>query len=113
MILHKILENKIDMLIKLCQAYNIKRLYVYGSIVTEHFNIETSDLDFIVETESLPPLEKGEVLMNFWISLEKLFSRKVDLLTEQSIKNPFLKKSIEETKQLIYDRQSEKISFFP
>jgi predicted nucleotidyltransferase len=35
----------------------------------------------------------------------------VDLLTKESIHNPYLRKSIESTKVLIYDGQREKISF--
>lgn len=49
------------------------------------------------------------MLLSFWDSLEILFDRKVDLLTEDSINNPYLKKSIESTKKLIYDGQGEKV----
>jgi predicted nucleotidyltransferase len=35
--------------------------------------------------------------------LENLFSRKIDLLTEQSLANPFFIQSLEKSKQLIYE----------
>jgi hypothetical protein len=34
--------------------------------------------------------------------LEALFQRKVDLLTENSLSNPYFIESIEETKELLY-----------
>ena len=57
----------------------------------------------------MPPVEKGEHLLNLWIELEELFQIRVDLLTDQLIKNPFLKENIERTKMLIYDREREKV----
>jgi hypothetical protein len=39
---------------------------------------------------------------DFKYSLEELFGRDVDLLEEQTIRNPYLKKSVDATKTLIY-----------
>ena len=36
--------------------------------------------------------------------LEQLFERKVDLLTNKKIRNPYLMKEIENSKLLLYDR---------
>jgi predicted nucleotidyltransferase len=72
-------------------------------VLTERFDENRSDLDFLVELAPMPPIEKGETLMSLWDALEELFGRKVDLLTDQPIKNPYLKRSIYQTKQLIYD----------
>ena len=108
--LHSIIENKIDHITVLCRKYKVEKLYAFGSVISNRFNPETSDIDLIAELETLPPIEKGENLMNLWTELEELFLRKIDLLSDQPIKNPFLKKNIEQTKQLIYDRRSEKVS---
>jgi len=99
-------ENKIEKLFALCNKYNVTKLFVFGSIVKGNFNPKTSDIDLIVELEDLPPSEKGEKIMNLWTELELLFSRKVDLLSNLNIKNPYLKKEIENSKYLLYDRAS-------
>ncbi len=39
---------------------------------------------------------------NLHYDLESLFNRKIDLVTEKSLSNPYFIKSIEETKQLLY-----------
>jgi predicted nucleotidyltransferase len=87
----------------------IKKLYLFGSVLTPHFNDSTSDIDVFVETENLQPEEKGELLILLWDDLEKLFNRKVDLLTENSLNNPYLIQEISQTRKLIYDGKSRKI----
>ena len=47
-------------------------------------NENHSDIDIPVETENLPPEEKCACLIDLWEDLEKLFNRKVDLLTESA-----------------------------
>lgn len=110
MSLPPMLERHYDELIALCEQHGVERLYAFGSVVSDRFNEARSDLDFIAEMLPMPPIERGESLMNFWTGLEELFERKIDLLTEQPIKNPYLRQSIEASKQLIYDRTSEKVS---
>jgi predicted nucleotidyltransferase len=93
----------------LCHSHKVKSLYAFGSSTNNSFNSENSDIDLLVEIEDLDPIERGEKLMSFWDLLERFFNRKVDLLTESSLRNPFLKKSIDSTKILIYDGSRQKI----
>ncbi|MDR2231708.1 MAG: nucleotidyltransferase domain-containing protein [Tannerella sp.] len=87
----------------------VKRLYLFGSVLTTRFDDQNSDIDVLVETSEIPPDEKGEQLMILWDELENLFARKVDLLTENSLRNPILIKQIEQTRKLIYDGQTNQI----
>ena len=93
----------------LCRNHKVNTLYAFGSSVTNNFDPESSDIDLVVEINESDPLERGELLLSIWDRLEVFFDRKVDLLTEGSIKNPYLKKSIDETKILIYDGSKEKV----
>ncbi|MEA5129304.1 MAG: nucleotidyltransferase domain-containing protein [Proteiniphilum sp.] len=92
-----------------CRDHSVKQLYAFGSAVTDHFNPERSDIDLLVEIDEPNPLDRGEKLISLWDTFEDFFRRKVDLLTNSSLKNPYLIKSIEDTKVLIYDRKGEKI----
>ncbi len=98
-----------EALISLCEKFGVNKLYVFGSVAKNRFNSDSSDIDLLVELEPMPPIEKGETLMNLWDAFEDLFSRKVDLLTDQPIRNPYLRRSIEETKRVVYDRERTKI----
>lgn len=97
-------------LVDLCRAHNVDKLYLFGSAATDQFNSDKSDIDLLVTLDISNPVDRGEALLSLWDKFESLFNRKVDLLTETSIKNPFLKNSINRTKKLIYDREREKIS---
>lgn len=94
----------------LCQKHNVKYMYAFGSAATmNNFDETISDIDLIVELEEPDPVERGEKLMSLWDELENLFNRKVDLLTDDSIRNPYLRKSIESNKILIYDGEGPKV----
>jgi uncharacterized protein len=93
----------------LCQKHHVKYLYAFGSSTTDKFDFNKSDIDLLVEIDDNDPIERGEKLISLWDTFEDFFHRKVDLLTETSIRNPFLRKSIDSTKILIYDGQGAKV----
>lgn len=93
----------------LCQTHNVRYLYAFGSSTTDQFDSEKSDIDLLVEIDASDPLERGEKLISLWDTFESFFHRKVDMLTDSSIKNPYLRKSIDSTKILIYDGKGAQI----
>lgn len=103
------INKKINEFLKLCQIHKVKNLYAFGSSVTGPFDEKTSDIDLLVEMEEGDPIERGENLMSLWDKFEEFFNRKVDLLTETSIRNPVLRKKIEATKVKIYDGRGHKV----
>lgn len=104
--IHNEITSRRKSLFELCKKYKVNRLFVFGSSASSNFNSDTSDIDLIAEMDDVNPVEKGENIMNLWTELEDLFSRKVDLLTSQKFRNPYLQKQVDATKQLIYDRES-------
>ena len=93
----------------LCKNHKVKYLYAFGSSVTDHFDSDKSDIDLLVEIEDSDPIERGENLISLWDTFESFFHRKVDLLTFSSLHNPYLRKSIDSTKILIYDGSRQKV----
>ena len=93
----------------LCKAHNVKFLYAFGSSITDRFDTEQSDIDLLVEIDDPDPIERGEKLLSLWDTFESFFKRKVDLLTDISIRNPYLRKNIDSTKILIYDGARQKV----
>ncbi len=92
-----------------CKAHNVRYIYAFGSSVTNKFDKSTSDIDLLVEIDDADPVGRGEKLISLWDTFEEFFHRKVDLLTEASIHNPYLRKSIDSTKILIYDGAKQKV----
>ena len=101
--MHIIIKNRISELNEICKSFDVKRLYVFGSLCTDKFDENKSDIDLIVELDEKDPIEKGEKLIILWDKFEELFGRKVDLLSRTQVRNPYLQKGIDATKQLIYE----------
>jgi predicted nucleotidyltransferase len=109
MTLTPFLAEKREALFGLFRRYPVERVYAFGSSVSSAFDAERSDVDLIVHLGDLPPLERGRQLLALWEDLERLLERPVDLLTDRPIKNPYLRRSIEASKLLIYDRKGQEV----
>lgn len=96
-----IIDNNIDNLKRLCVIYNVEKMYLFGSSLNSSFN-EKSDVDLLVKFKQIELSKYFDNYINFKEKLESLFGREVDLLEEQTLKNPILIKSIDNSKQLIY-----------
>ena len=98
----QLISDNLEQIYALCRKYGVKTLSVFGSILTPRFN-ENSDVDFSATFyPEEDPLVAGENRIQFYISLEDLMGRRIDLVDEDNLKNPYFIKELEETKQLIY-----------
>jgi len=102
----KLIASNIDKLRVLFEKNKIQRAYVFGSAVSGNFD-EKSDIDFLIRFQSdLDPLEKGELWWNLHDKLRDFFNREIDIVTENSLKNPYFIKELDDTKKLIYEKQN-------
>lgn len=97
----RIVNKNIDALKRLCTVYNVEKMYLFGSALNSNFN-NKSDIDFLVKFKSIELSKYFDNYMNFKENLEKLFGREVDLVEEQTLRNPILINAINKTKELIY-----------
>jgi hypothetical protein len=100
-----LIEKNIDTLIGLCKRHKVKELYIFGSILTPKFN-DSSDVDFLVQFDNVDILEYADNYFDFKEKLEKLFDREIDLLENQTIRNPIFRKVLDRDKKLVYDRET-------
>ncbi|HLW19730.1 MAG TPA: nucleotidyltransferase domain-containing protein [Cyclobacteriaceae bacterium] len=98
--LHLLTKHK-EELQRICEIYDVRTMYVFGSACTENFN-EGSDIDILISFKEIPFDKYTDNYFDVQYELEKLFGRKVDLVTEKSLSNPYFIRSVEETKQLLY-----------
>ena len=78
------------------------RLDLFGSAASGGYDPARSDLDLLVQFESMPPVEHAENHLAFLESLESLFARRVDLVNADSIRNPYFRESVERTRRQLY-----------
>ncbi|MES2268062.1 MAG: nucleotidyltransferase domain-containing protein [Bacteroidota bacterium] len=88
---------------ELCKLHKVRSLFAFGSVTTNKFNIN-SDIDLVVDIDSNDPLDYSDNYFAIKFQLEDILHRQVDLLEERAIKNPLLKKEIDNTKVLVYGR---------
>lgn len=100
-----LIDHNIIALIELCKQHRVKELFLFGSVLTNKFNSK-SDIDLLVQFDSIDLLEYFDNYMDFKEGLEKLLGRHVDLLENQAIRNPIFRKVIDREKRLVYERES-------
>jgi uncharacterized protein len=90
-----------NQIIKLCEKHKVKYLFAFGSVLTNKFS-DKSDVDLLVDINSKDPIKYAENYFDLKFQLEDLLKRKIDLLEERGIRNPYLKENIDNSKLLIY-----------
>ena len=97
------IQNKIPEVVKILKSHRVKRAYAFGSVCTEEFN-KDSDVDLIVAFDIHEPFDG--YAENFWSmedELMKVLKRKVDLVPEHTLKNPYFISEMEKTKTILYE----------
>lgn len=93
---------------ELCLRFRVQRLFLFGSAVGDRFQADGSDLDFLVEMADRQPTGAyADRYLGLAEGLEQLLGRQVDLVTAQAIRNPYLRREVEDTRQLVYEQRGE------
>lgn len=98
------IDQHLDAVAALCRQAGARRLDAFGSAVRADFNPATSDIDLLVEFDDLPPAQYADAYFGLKQSLEALFGRQVDLITEASLENPYFRERVQAERQAIYAR---------
>lgn len=98
----KPIEYKKCELEALCERRGVERLALFGSALRDDFDPDKSDLDFSVTFSPMSPEEHAAAYFGLLDDLEELFERRVDLVEIGSVRNPYLRRSIEEEQETVY-----------
>ena len=88
---------------QLCILYRVRRLELFGSAVSDRKYHGHSDLDFIVEFQTMAAGEYADTYFGLLEGLERLFGCPVDLVIGSAIKNPYFLQSVEKTRTAVYE----------
>ena len=100
--LDRLIEERLDAVAQLCRKHHVRRIEIFGSALTDRFDLQSSDLDFIVSFADLIPGEYVDAYFGLLEGLQELFQRPVDLVIEAAIANPYFLNEIEKTRTLLY-----------
>ncbi|PON18921.1 DNA polymerase subunit beta [Candidatus Entotheonella serta] len=83
----------------ICQEFELQQLDLIGSAVRDDFSPE-SDIDVLVTFQG----DENLVYRFFCLKdrLEQLFGRKVDVIEERAIRNPYFKRAVNHDRIPIY-----------
>lgn len=99
------MANKVDLkteqLHHLCERFNVKELYLFGSATTDSFSVD-SDLDFIVKFKRRGFDGAFDQFIEFKQELEQIYGRSVDLYHFKKFRNSIFQQEVERTKELLY-----------
>lgn len=100
--MHPLIERNRPAIEELCRRYSVRRLDLFGSAARGGFEPGTSDLDFLVVLEDLPPAEFAAAYFGLLEGLTDLLRTPVDLVSESAITNPYFRESVEQTREQLY-----------
>ncbi|MBA3293193.1 MAG: nucleotidyltransferase domain-containing protein [Geodermatophilaceae bacterium] len=100
--MHASVEKHRPEIVELCGQYGVRTLDVFGSATTDDFDEERSDVDLLVEfSRDVPGMSGLRQYFGFKEALEKLLGRSVDLV-EGELENPYLRRSVEQTREPLF-----------
>jgi predicted nucleotidyltransferase len=89
---------------ELCRRFHVQRLDLFGSAAREDFDPEHSDIDFVVEFDPGDPAALSlKTYFGLKDSLEALLGCAVDLVEAGAVRNPYLKASIEGSREPLFE----------
>lgn len=97
-----VIEEKRDAIEDLCRRFGVVRLYVFGSAVRDDFRPGESDVDLLVDFGSMGGRSKAHAYFDLREELERLLGTSVDLVMIGAVKNRYLARDIDRTKQELY-----------
>lgn len=80
----------------------MRRLDAFGSFLRDDFDPEACDFDFLVELMPMEPYEPLEAYSGLLEDVGTTLGHEVDLVMDDAVKNPYIRRSIERAKQLVY-----------
>jgi uncharacterized protein len=83
----------------------IRSLYLVGSAAKENSFTEKSDIDFLYRfrKEDIGEMDYADNYFDLLFELQDMLNRKVDLVSEERMWNPYFIESINESKQIVYE----------
>lgn len=98
-----LIKRHLPELQELCKVHNVESFYLVGSAAKDEMRLN-SDIDFLIRfTSQIQVLDYFDNYLDLLLKLKDLFQTNVDLISEKSLKNPILIKSLNDSKIAIYE----------
>jgi uncharacterized protein len=93
----------IHQVVEFCERWQVNEFSLFGSVLRDDFRPD-SDVDVLVSFNPSAPWSLFD-LVTMQDELQKIFGRTVDLVEREGLRNPFRKRSILSSREVIYASQ--------
>ncbi len=97
-----LLQSNRHALEAVCSRFGVARLEAFGSALREDFKNGLSDLDLLVDFKPMEPYARVDAYFGLLNELRAMFQQEIDLVMVDAVRNPYISREIERTKQLLY-----------
>jgi uncharacterized protein len=97
-----LIEKSRSQLMEIATRFGVRQLELFGSGVCGTFDVDRSDLDFLVEFKVIAALDAADQYFGLLFALQKLFGRNIDLLDATVQTNPYFLRAIAGSRTVIY-----------
>ena len=97
-----IVEKNLSEIRQICSRFNVSKLELFGSAVSENFSQASSDIDLLVEFKPLKQGQYADAYFGLLETIKNLLGRDVDLVMTKAITNPYFLQEINRKRQVLY-----------
>ncbi len=95
-------QPQLDAIADACRRHHVARLDVFGSVLRSDYRPGESDIDLLVEFQPLDPASLYKAYFALLNDLRVGLASRVDLVMADAVRNPYVKQTIEASRQQIY-----------
>ncbi|MES2703216.1 MAG: nucleotidyltransferase domain-containing protein [Bacteroidota bacterium] len=99
-----LIQNNIGAICDACKKHHVRSLYLFGSAAKDGQSSEESDMDLLYRfnKKDIAEMDYADNFFDLLFELEGLLKRKVDLVAEEKMRNPYFIESVNRDKVLLY-----------
>ncbi len=101
-----LIKDNMNEIHDVCKKHHVKSFYLIGSAAREEKDFrQESDVDFLYRFNynDIEGMDYADNYFSLLFTLQDLLKRKVDLVAEERIRNPYFLESINKYKRLVYE----------
>ncbi|MDD1728864.1 MAG: nucleotidyltransferase domain-containing protein [Methanospirillum sp.] len=87
---------------RICAEHQVRSLSLTGSGLSGTWDPNISDIDLIIEFQSMSPADHAESYFSILEEFEDLFGYPIDLIEMCAVTNPHLRESFASTQESLY-----------
>ena len=95
-------QPQLDAIADACRRHHVARLDAFGSVLRSDYRPGESDIDLLVEFQPLDPASLYKAYFALLNDLRIGLASRVDLVMADAVRNPYVKQTIEASRQQIY-----------